>query len=277
MRGIGGRGAVENGQWWWWGGREQSGRGWCQLERMGIRRVKRILWFLAQIGVLVGGVMLALGLGVLVESNRGDLGGLVFLVGGLASLAGFVLLVRRNAARRVQYDAEDYPVEKANRKLHPRRERRKRIARRVLVWLPSGIVAFVLFYFPQATHIVHRWATQVGPYRVPIPWRFVILPVPNQQNAIWAFGKFRKQGPGDLTRMWISSSPGASWRSVEGGDLMIGSIPLSCKELVNIRRKEMKSVQCRTLPQAQGWNFYAGFSGDDEDRAAFNEILRGVR
>jgi hypothetical protein len=291
-----GEGAVEIGQAWWWVARLKGtiGLAAVSVEGMGMRRVKRVILFVAQGGVLVVGPVAALALGVLVDNIRGDLAALAFLVGLIATLAGFVLLVLRNTARRMEYDAADYPIEKANCRLHPRRERWKRAAKKIAMWAPSAIAAFVLFYFPQATHVLHPWATNLGPYSVPVPWRFVVLPVPYAQNAIWVFATKGKQRRFGITWIWVagpfsaemdfasieeehSAWPHAVPPGVAAREFDVGGVVLACRESVNPRRKAGRIVNCGTPSEARQWNLNATFFGAESDLAEFYGIMRGVR
>jgi len=278
---------------------ELLGRWWCHFEKMRTRRVKRVLLFVAQVGVLVGGPVAALALGVLVDNIRGDLAPLAFLVGLIATLAGFVLLVLRNTARRMEYDAADYPIEKANCRLYPRRERWKRVAKKIAVWVPSAIAAFVLFYFPQATHLRYLRGITVRHYRIPIPWRFGILHPPYSSHTILAFGGTGTQRRFGVTRswgLWPQSSEMLFWSidpdsapqylghyrprnpQMAKREFRIRDVTLTCLQYAGQGSISPESIiECKTPSDERERNLFAEFTGHQVDVSAFYGILEGVR
>ncbi len=104
----------------------------------------------------------------------------IFLVGLLSGLlltgAGIAAIRRRSRPWRFKYDAAGWALTKAERRLHPARARCNRLAKQILVWVPSAIAALVLFFLPVATHLVQPRSQYFGDYRVPIPWTFAVSP-----------------------------------------------------------------------------------------------------
>ena len=268
---------------------------------MVIHGIRRVLLSLAEVSVLVAGFFLALVFANVVDMIREDAAWFAFWVGLLATFAGFVLLVRRNAVRRMEYDAAAYVIEKAERRARPRLARWKRVVKRAALWVPIAIAAFALLYFPQATHVLHPWATHLTHYRVPVPWNFIVLPASYSGNAVWAYGTTGKHGRlgvtgfWDVTPMssymdfgWIEPSaygfkleyanwPRAAPPGVTARYFPLGDATLICWEHASRGGPEYAIVRCKTPPEAADHNLYADFSGRNEDVAAFYKILQGVR
>jgi hypothetical protein len=68
------------------------------------------------------------------------------------------------------------------RQLHSARARRVRLLKRCLLWVPSGCAAFVMFFFPIATHMLHPCSHYLKHYRVPIPWTFTVFSSPGRSD-----------------------------------------------------------------------------------------------
>src|SRR5208337_5376467 len=82
------------------------------------------------------------------------LGLIVFL--GLAIPTYCFLWVRKiGRPFKIRYEAARFLASRRAAILHPRRARYLRIARPYLLWLPSSCAFFVLFFFPQASHLFH--------------------------------------------------------------------------------------------------------------------------
>jgi hypothetical protein len=141
------------------------------------RRLKRILLMLGEIAVVPLGFFLSVQvtdyLFHFIESEIL----LVVFFGGLAlTVVCLVLLLRKTRAWKLAYEVESWYAEREQRRRHPSRAKWMRWMRRGMIWVPSGIAAFVVFFFPVATHVVFPTAGRLEHYRVPVPLKWTILP-----------------------------------------------------------------------------------------------------
>lgn len=145
-----------------------------------IRPLKRLLVFLSELGLLFVG--LALSVLAMVYFNSLDPDSLfvpvAFVVGVILTITGFFFLRRYTRKWKIRYDAAGWVLSEAARKLHPARVRFKRRLRKTLIWIPSACAAFVLFFFPIATHLVRARSHYLAHYRVPVPWTFAVFSWP---------------------------------------------------------------------------------------------------
>jgi hypothetical protein len=141
-----------------------------------MRPIKRLLLFAREIGILVLGLMLssavAFGLGFIAASG---IDAVAFYLGLSLTLIAFFIARRRHRPWKIEYDAVGWQLNRTERKLHPARARYKQIVGQILLWVPSLIAAFVLFFFPVASHLAHPRSHYLPGYRVPIPWTFTAL------------------------------------------------------------------------------------------------------
>lgn len=260
-----------------------------------MRTIKRILILASEFGVLVLGLALSIALTSLVESfSMGfrDSRPLIALLSGLfLTAAAFLLVLRKHRPWKLQYDIEEWELSRAERERHPRRARHKRIARRILVWVPSLIAALVLFFLPVTSHLLHPRSQYLSHYRVPIPWTLTVLswPVsPAGQNWVEAFVSVRRccgitpfweREPLSSAMSFQSSEPTGAFEAVQANgsrpkEFHLGVVvPLFCVESYG---KSLLSVQCRTPPYVRRYNFTAYFWGRETDLPIFYKIIEGV-
>jgi hypothetical protein len=177
-----------------------------------MRPIKALLFFACKAGVLLVGFIfssfLAAALGFALAADQYGVSTVGFFAGAFAGLfltAGALQILRRRTWREVEYDRSDWVRSQAERKLHPTRTRYKRIATRILVWVPSAIAALVLFFFPVATHLVHPSSQYLEHYRFRIPWTYTVFP-----SEGWGW---------DLRSVLISPRP----RYYDGFDVIVSS------------------------------------------------------
>jgi hypothetical protein len=122
-----------------------------------MRTIKRVLLFACKVGALLIGFIfswvLAAATGFALSSEQDHVSTMGFFAGLLAGLfltAGALLILRRKTWREVEYDTSAWLRSQAEWKSHPTRTRYKRIAARILDWVPSAIAALVLLFFPVA-------------------------------------------------------------------------------------------------------------------------------
>src|SRR5580658_6277135 len=116
----------------------------CKEAFSSMRPVKRLLVFTIEAGVFLLGVVLSFALVIVsamvsrLDPAENDFGG---VIGILLAIVGFIAVRGKTRKWKIEYDAVGWTLAQAEGKLHPTLARRKRIARRILVWAPSLIAA----------------------------------------------------------------------------------------------------------------------------------------
>jgi len=228
------------------------------------------------------------------------------ILGLVLTVVGFRALRRKNRPWKIEYEADRWELERADRNLHPVRARYKRIAKRVLVCMPSLAAAVVLFYFPVATHVVHPGSHHLRYYRVPIPWNVAILTPPVLQPAhgfVWALASNPTKGGFGVIQFWdrakmssamefISINPDAdpilfnTWfsgsRTPLADQKYRREFQLSGVELICWQYQYSHiaggwwSIDCRTPAGVRRLNLHASFFGREDDIPVFYKIIEGI-
>jgi hypothetical protein len=283
-----------------------------------MRPVKRLLVFTMEAGVLLLGSVLSVAL-VFVFAvvfrfdpvDENGFVGVVFLIGLLLTIVGFIAVRSKTRPWKIEYDAVGWTLTQAERKLHPTFARRKRIAKRVLVGMPSLIAAVVLFFYPAAFHLMHPSSQNLGPYRVSIPWTLAILSVPgvHADSEVIAFALLGSGGNSCWTPFWRGElfSSGMIFGSGKGyagnldyrvryaeemhaegtqvlrKDLRLNDVRLSCWQYLIPHRwpwaavtGPLWQVDCETPVGVHGQHFSAFFRGSGTDIPAFYRIIERV-
>jgi hypothetical protein len=282
-----------------------------------IRFFKRVLRALSELGVLLLGLILSLAVASLVAMANGcydsvecPAASATVISGILLTIAGFVLLRRRNRPWKIEYDAVGWGLARVERKLHPTRARYKRIAVRIIIWAPSVLAAFVLFFFPVATHLVYPRSQYLKHYRVPVPWTFAVLSslgepaeysyvhvlATENGKGIFGFQRFW-DGGGFSSRMLFGSiqpdagtfefnhgfmeSKRAGAAMVSTREFRLGDAVFTCWQYVNrYHRRDIGpqwwDVDCGTPVAMHQNNLYGWFVGRKEDISAFYRIIEGI-
>jgi hypothetical protein len=258
--------------------------------------------FLTEVGVLVVGVVLSFAVAAYFES------GWTFGFGLVLTVVEFIAFRRRTRPWKIGYDAECFELSRAERSLHPRRARFKRIIGRTLLWVPSVIAALVLFFFPIVTHLAHPSSRYLTHYRVPIPWTISVFGRYGWVDAFVSGGK----GRFGMTQFWDREalfsrmtfraiSPDADtfefnheMAAVERGgatqahsrEFRLGDVILTCWQFVPrrprvhslglVRISPFWEVTCETPVTEHRRNLYASFWGSEADMPAFYKIIEGV-
>jgi hypothetical protein len=225
---------------------------------------------------------------------------------------GFAAVNRKIRPWKVKYDAGAWTGSELECQRHPSRRRYKRIARQILVWVPSVIAAMVLFFLPVVTHLKHPYSRYLEDYRVPISWRLAVFPSPGPLDerswvdVVVSSGRERfgltpfavspfwiDQPPASL--MTFGSSPDANSFDFAGQaartessevvsrEFRLGESTLTC---LQYRQRIfylgwpgpglLWNVDCETPPTAHGPSFHARFEGFEDDLRAFYQIIEGV-
>lgn len=262
-----------------------------------MRQFERFLLFLSELALIFFGFILSFFVAVLFQYVGGGYSaglGLLGLFFGLF-LTGFGLFAFRRKTRpwKIKYDAIGFEISRAERQLHPTRFKYKRIAKRVVVWLPSAIASFTLFLFPIATHLLHPSSHYLTHYGIPIPWTAAIFPSPVQiPDFVMSYiGTIRPGQFEPTSEMRFGScapdpcfddSPWTRRRATEflSRDLRVANMSVTCWQYT-FRRDEDRSpaigrVNCTTRSDVSELNFYAYFYGREEDIPAFYKIVQGM-
>lgn len=216
------------------------------------------------------------------------------LLAFLACLVLAITLLSRHRSKhakwKIQYDAEKYERERAWKRSHPIGARWKRLAVRTGVCLPSVFAAFVLFFFPQASHLLHLGGVDLGPYRIWIPWDILIASGHSDQQFASVTTLAESDAPRGFAQLFHGSRFSASmtfgvrfapYRFREdrerGGakrEFKLGMNVLRCWE--NVTSADFRSITCWTSGPYRGAGLSAGFRGEATHVPTFYRILRGI-
>lgn len=200
---------------------------------------------------------------------------------------------------KLEYDACNYEQSRAERALHPIRFKYKRSFYRILLWAPSALAAFVLFFFPVASHLAYLSSSYVKGYDIHIPWTFSVLPGTTQPRSIAVLADTSRTGQLGVTPFWrqnphISTmtfeSGNSNWNVEDAnresvtynlsGTFSLGNTTLSCWKSV---RPHFDGYWERLGPgpfwivNCGSMEFHAFFDGREEDIPAFYNILEHAR
>jgi hypothetical protein len=274
-----------------------------------VRHIKRLLLFAAEIIVLAVGTVLSVVLGILLESvTRADLG---FWLGLVLTALGFFAVRRKSRPWKIQYGAAGWELSQAERKLYPTRARNKRIARRILIWVPSVIAAVVLVFFPEVSHLAHPRSRYLKHYRVPISWTYTVWVRPWEDSVVHALISNAGRGRLGISPFWgrwafsymvfanenLDAATLQSWHETnetrrakslqqQTRELRLGDLPLTCWQYIPIYPNRpgplslfgagpVWEVNCET-PAAGELNFSAWFAGRETDIPRFYEIIDSI-
>src|SRR5258706_2355394 len=137
----------------------------------------RILLTAEEVAVLLFGSIIALAgssvIGIVSDSPFAVLLPFFALIAPMLYL--FFRLRKKHRPAKILYSAAKYERSRVFAKSFPRRARWIHLATRLTVSLPSALAAFVLFFFPIASHTFYPGGNHLGSYRAPIPWNIIIL------------------------------------------------------------------------------------------------------
>ena len=281
-----------------------------------MRPIKRFLVFSSELGILVLGFVLSLAIAMDLASseNTAQFAPFVFYSSLILTVVAFFVLRRQTRAWKIRYDAVGWKLRQAERKLHPARARYKRIVRRNLVWVPSAIAAFVLFFFPFATHLAHPRPLDLMNYRIPIPWTFTVfrssVPQYSGVEAIVNSSGMKRFG---ITPFWdgerrfslmnFVSTNGPLSSGLQNGDWMprdasqlstrklrANDVGFTCRQYLRQPRRPFVfgigplyangpfwEINCQAAAGGYKQVLDASFFGREEDIPEFYSIIAGVR
>jgi hypothetical protein len=290
-----------------------------------MRTIKRLLLSAKELSIFLLGIILSLVLAVRVEEwwvyrylDR-HVPLTVVLVPTFVLFSGVLLtslvlswVRRKHAPRKFAYDVAGWALDHAERKLHPRRRKFKRLFTGMLVSLPSALAMLVLFFFPVASHLQHPGSRYFQHYRIPVPWSVTVFPAwgPDGGDNVSAFAGIISSNTWSrfgITTFWDSESLsaivtfGTRRRSDDTSD-----VPMSVRlgETVDLSRREFRSnsltltcwqwryssyalgrqsrnelvwsVACRAPADVDQRQIEASFYGREESIPDFYRIVEGV-
>lgn len=219
----------------------------------------------------------------------------VFLFGLLFTIGGYWRF--RQTARRWEFElgVVDYERRRIERMLHPVRRMWKGRIRQILLWTPSAVAGFVLFFLPVATHVLHLGSSYLPHYDIPIPWTIEVhvlsAYLPPENGLVEAFVRNSGVGRYGAVLFWrldpITSRMGfgtdSEGRVREAGGLVgmkkmvrAGSSSLTCWHSSWPRDPGLFSVNCELSSAIAAQSLYAYFTGQEADLPLFYSILSGI-
>ena len=281
-----------------------------------LRLLRRLLLLASEFGILVLGFVLSLVGANSVDRSNNGLAPAVFISGLVLTALAFWATRRRTRLWKIEYDAVAWTLAQAQRRLHPRRARYKRIAFRGLICVPSVIALVVAAFFPVATHIVHPSSHYLRHYRIPIPWTstvFAPLGPPAPSSYVLAIAAGDSWGRFGITPFWVFiRQPWLSSEMVFGSidpnaitfefnqqsrerehshavqplrrDFRLGSVAFTCWQhrsydvhFAAWTGPSWWNITCETPPDARRQNLYAWFFGSADDIPAFYATIERVK
>ena len=228
-------------------------------------------------------------------------------------MTGFVFSAYRRKTRQweVEFEIEVWMRGEAERRFHPTRARCKRVAGRVLLWLPSAVAALVLFFSPVLSHLRHPGAHYLEHYTVPIPWNMLAFSekLGDDRYLVAAYmirgwkGQFGIMTIGDVeplsSQMSFESLPTNSDFSIyrqytvprwpistrkPGRQFHFGPIEMTCWEYSYGLQHRLSSdgspwemIGCMTPDSERERNLFATVRGGKADTAAFYRIIERIQ
>jgi len=226
-------------------------------------------------------------------------------IGFAASLFLFFRLRIRSYRIKMEHEAARFLTARRAAALHPRRTKYFRRTRRCLLWLPSACAFFVVFFFPQATHLVHPGAQRLIHNHVHIPWNWSIIytfesPTGNF-SSVYAISNRDAPWPFGNKPFWAKTAriSGASFGSVKAAELLerrharalwpqrqkamesslefhSHGITLTCRRYLWHEYDDHWTIDCETTSPPQERNFDTHFYGAPEGIPDFYQIIQKV-
>jgi len=190
---------------------------------------------------------------------------------------------------KIRYEAEKYERRRAWTRTFPERARWRRAALRVAVWLPSLLAAFVLFFLPAASHVLHLGGIRLGPYKLTVPWNVLIVPGPSSsmfasvatfagygENPLGITHSFRDNRLSASMTFTVYYAPDKTATPEQRGtdptrEFKLGPSVLQCWEDDLYRRGRW--ISCHTSSSARVPEIEAWFTGDATRIPLFYKIL----
>jgi hypothetical protein len=262
-----------------------------------VRPIKRVLVFVSELGVLVVGIVLSLVISFLFAEADGSynsmsspLASATLITGWALTVVCFLALRRKTGPWKIAYDAVGWELADAERRLHPVLSRRKRIAKRVLLWVPSTIAAFVLLFLPVASHLLHPHSQYLRHYLIPVPWNVFVFSSfgPPAEYAYvqrfssrMLFGSIQPDADTFEFNHHYTESLRDGAVMVSRKEFRLGVSTFTCWQSVSPNHRSdpgsrLWDVRCETPVTMHRNNLYAWFVGNKEDIPAFYRIVQGI-
>lgn len=143
-----------------------------------MRLIKKCFLFTTELSILFFGFVFSLGYAVFMFSRGHKCGPFLFILSFSLVCVALVWFRGKTEKWTTAADAKAFLTHRSWRRLHPRRAKYLRTARRWLIWLPSLLAAFVLLFLPVASHVFYFGGQFVPHYRVSIPLNWLVVRTP---------------------------------------------------------------------------------------------------
>jgi len=217
-----------------------------------------------------------------------------------------LLFLRRRSAQKsgIVMDAERFLAARRAAPSNPRRARYFRALRRCALWIPSALAAFVLFCYPQASHIAWLGADRLIFNQAHIPWSCTVFYVGDTpaygrhvvticgKKTPWPFGRHGiwNRATNLSIIVFRSMSAQAARERVESMSrkeryappepepemrvLESRGITLTCREIPQNRFRISSSIRCDTTSPLKDRNLAIDCYGAPEDISFFYQVIR---
>jgi hypothetical protein len=274
-------------------------------------QLKRVLLFVAEVGVLFLGFSFSLGLAICLDSSKNNLAAIAFFSSLFLTVVGLLLFRRKTRKWKIEQDAASWMRNRPWRQLHPHQARHIRLVHRCLLWLPSVCAALVICFLPVASHLIFLGSHLVPHYRLSVPLNWTIIKSRGGYPLVWAFFSSEGAARYGLTPIWFNRSlPSGATFSISGPasafawnrperelasghmthvaktEFRMGMIAMNCWEYRHTYNDAagpssslftpaiLWEVLCSTQPNGVDFNLHASFLGHKEDVPAFYKVLK---
>lgn len=273
-----------------------------------LRLVKKALLFAGEIVFMFLGVVFSLIAGVYPGMFDARLGFLAFLVSFSLICGALIWFHRKTGNWFIAADAAAWLAHRSRQQLHHGQSKYIHTALRSLLWLPSLLAAFVLVFFPVASHLVFSGTNAGSHYRMTAPLNWLILRGTDSSvfmaffsekglshygfTPVWfnhkmpSVAEFFVSSPDDAPEWYRPKHERATRHFTHGAvrQFQLGTITATCFECQHTYQDQASHHSifsppvlweslCSTEKNGSDYNLRASFFGHREDLAAFYEAL----
>jgi hypothetical protein len=275
-----------------------------------VRLIKKVFLFVTELAFLFFGFLISLGPALALSSTGHKSGPVVFIVAFSLVCTALVWFRRKTGKWTAVTDAEAFLAHRSWRRHHPRSAKYFRAVRPWLIWLPSLIAAFVLFFLPAASHFFYIGRSIIPHYRVSVPLNWLVVESQGRGGLFFSEEGAARYG---LTPIWFNRrmpsyvvflvrdpEHGDGWNRPETElasghtthvgvrDIRLGMLTSRCYEYRHVYGNAPESSYglltppvlweslCATQPNGINYNLRSAFSGHREDLPAFYKMLNSA-